>query len=48
MVVHTLQCTECNTKRIGRDTSDGITPIRETCPNCGEKSYEPLAAKRSD
>jgi predicted RNA-binding Zn-ribbon protein involved in translation (DUF1610 family) len=48
MVVHTLQCSGCNEKQIGRDTSDGITPIQETCPNCGETSYKPLAAKRSD
>ena len=48
MVVHTLQCTECNAKRIGRDTSDGIAPVQETCPDCGGTSYVPLAAQRSD
>lgn len=48
MVVHALQCTDCEKTRVGRDTDDGITPVREACPDCGSKSFTPLAAKRSN
>jgi predicted nucleic acid-binding Zn-ribbon protein len=48
MVVHALQCTDCEETRVGRDTDDGITPIQESCPDCGSKSFTPLARKQSN
>lgn len=48
MVVHTLQCTECEETRVGRDTQDGITPVQKACPDCGSTSYEPLAKTQSE
>jgi ribosomal protein S27AE len=48
MVVHRLQCTECSETRVGRDTDEGIAPVKQTCPNCGAASYVSLAAVRSD
>jgi predicted RNA-binding Zn-ribbon protein involved in translation (DUF1610 family) len=48
MVVHALECTECTETRVGRDTDDGITPVKRTCPNCGSASYVPVAAAKSD
>ncbi len=48
MVVHALQCTECTETRIGRDTEDGVRPVKRACPNCGSTSAVPLATTRSN
>jgi predicted nucleic acid-binding Zn-ribbon protein len=48
MVVHTLECTECQETRVGRDTDDGIAPVKQTCPNCGSASFEPAVTAKSD
>lgn len=48
MVVHALQCTECEETRVGRDTDRGIAPVKERCPECGSADFQPLSVAQSD
>ncbi|WP_157971683.1 hypothetical protein [Halorussus litoreus] len=48
MVVHALECTDCGRTRVGRDTDDGVSPVRDACPDCGETEFVSVAAKRGN
>lgn len=43
VVVYQLRCVGCDELRLGRETDEGIQPVRETCPDCGSTEYEVLA-----
>lgn len=46
MVVHALQCLNCDESRIGRETAEGVTPVQKRCPDCGATGYLVLASKQ--
>lgn len=43
MVYYTLQCDECDKNLVGRDTSNGIQPVQDACPDCGATAFTVLA-----
>lgn len=47
MVVHALECTACGKTRVGRDTDEGVLPVRNACPDCGSTEFVRLAAKQA-
>ena len=46
MVVHAIQCLDCEEIRIGRETPDGITPIQKRCPDCDATKYLVVASRQ--
>ena len=40
VVVYQLDCADCGESRVGRETDDGIRPVRDECPECGSSEYE--------
>ncbi len=47
-MVYQLECVDCGELRLGRETDDGIRPVRAACPNCGSSEFEVVAYDSED
>ncbi|MFC4450531.1 hypothetical protein [Halorussus aquaticus] len=43
-----MECADCGELRVGRETDEGIRPVRDDCPECGTSEFDVLAHDSED